>query len=182
TPSPSLLAFAVHQVHFFFPHLKSSSHGPRALRRLTAPVMMFSLYGLALAQDTALTCADVERIALMDHPVLAEKALEVDKTREKVRDLDMSVILPKFEVETGIGPAPGIREVRRTTPTTSGADSAVEYVRRFDLSEWGPFFGIQARVIQPLNIGRYRSARRAATLNTGVAEAAFRKERLDVSE
>lgn len=131
---------------------------------------------------SALTCAEVERIALMDHPVLAEKELEIAKAHEKVRDLDMGVILPKFEVETGIGPAPGIREVRRTAPTTSGNDSVVDYARRFDLGEWGPYFGIQARVIQPLNIGRYRAARRAAGLNAGVAEASFRKERLAVSE
>src|SRR5690606_31915460 len=60
----------------------------------------------AFAQPGPLSCADVERIALEEHPLLDEKSLEVDKALEKVRDLDMGVILPRFEVETGIGPAP----------------------------------------------------------------------------
>lgn len=175
----ALLVLAAHGFHSP-PPLKSFFPGLRARPTLSTLVAMLSTCGIAVAQG--LTCADVERIALMDHPMLAEKALEVDKAEEKVRDLDMGVILPKFEVETGIGPAPGIREIRRTSPTTSGTDSVIDYTRRFDLSEWGPFFGIQARVIQPLNIGRYRAARRAASLNTGVAEASFHKERLEVSE
>jgi len=149
---------------------------------LMAPEAAYAQSDATRAAPAPLTCAEVERIALEDHPVLAEKALEIDKTREKVRDIDMAVILPKFEVETGIGPAPGIRETRRTSPTASGNDSVVDYSRSFDLSEWGPYFGIQARVVQPLNIARYRAARKAALLNTGVAEASFRKERIDVSE
>src|SRR5690606_21190478 len=175
----SVCAHAGHGPFFSSPPLRPTLPSASA-RFLAALVLTLPVPGVALAQG--LTCADVERIALMDHPLLAEKALEVDKAQEKVRDLDMGVILPRFEVETGIGPAPGIREIRRTSPTASGADSVIDYRRRFDLSEWGPFFGIQARVIQPLNIGRYRAARRAAALNTGVAEASFHKERLEVSE
>lgn len=145
------------------------------------------LAAAGFAQDetpvhAALTCADVERIALTDHPVLAEKQIEVDKTQEKVRDLDMGVLLPRFEVETGVGPAPGIREINEGSWTSHAGDTLYKTERRFDFGEWGPFFGIQARVAQPLNIGRYRAARRAATLNVGVSEATYRKERLDVSE
>ncbi len=156
--------------------------GRRASPVLYGLTLWATLGGAAFAQNPVLTCAEIERIALMDHPILLEKAMEVDKAREKIRDLDMGVILPKFEIETGIGPAPGIRETQRVTPTVSGNDAVIDYSRELDMSEWGPFFGIQARVIQPLNIGRYRAARRAATLNTDVSQAAFQKERIEVSE
>jgi outer membrane protein TolC len=151
--------------------------------------VLLSPSGIALASfilgaepALALTCADVERIALADHPVLSEQALEVDKARESVRDLDMGVILPRFEVETGIGPAPGIRQWTDRGALTVGGDTVLESRRDFDFSEWGPYFGIQARVAQPLNIARYRAGRRAATLRARVSEAEFRKQRLDVSE
>jgi outer membrane protein TolC len=58
----------------------------------------------------------------------------------------------------------------------------MQYERDFNFSEWGPFFGIQARVAQPLNIARYRAGRKAASLNVNVSEATFKKEQLDVSE
>ncbi len=137
----------------------------------------------AFAQPGPLSCADVERIALEEHPLLDEKSLEVDKALEKVRDLDMGVILPRFEVETGIGPAPGIRQkLRRDGFASPSGDTVFSTERAFDFGEWGPFFGIKATVIQPLNIARYRAGRRAAVLQARVSEAAFRKERLEVSE
>lgn len=152
-------------------------------RSLLGFVLAASLAAAAHAQRPALTCAEVERIALQDHPVLAEKELEVDRAREKVRDLDMGVILPKFEIETGIGPAPGIRQTLKNGGVTKlSHDTVQQYERGFDFGEWGPFFGIQARVVQPLNIARYRAGRRAASLNVSVSEAAFKKEQLDVSE
>jgi outer membrane protein TolC len=106
----------------------------------------------------------------------------VDKAQEKVRDLDMGVILPKFEIETGIGPAPGIREVTDSVPTTDPNIYVLQPERKFDFGEWGPFFGVQANIIQPLNIARYRAGRRAATLNVRVSEAEFKKEQLKISE
>jgi outer membrane protein TolC len=130
-----------------------------------------------------LTCADVERIALQDHPILAEKQFDVLKAQEDVRDLDMAVILPRFEIETGMGPAPGIRQ--RLAPagvTKISGDTVLQYKRSFDFGEWGPFFGVQAKVAQPLNIARYRAGRRAANLNVQVSQAQFKKEQLDVSE
>jgi outer membrane protein TolC len=160
----------------------TSRHIP-ALRSLTGFALATSLCAVAHAERPALTCADVERIALQDHPILAEKAFEVDRAQEKVRDIDMGVILPRFEIETGIGPAPGIRQTLKPGGVTQiSRDTVMQYERDFNFSEWGPFFGIQARVAQPLNIARYRAGRRAASLNVNVSEATFRKEKLDVSE
>jgi outer membrane protein TolC len=152
------------------------------LRSLTGFALAALSCIAAHAERAPLTCAEVERIALQDHPVLAEKAFEIDRAREKVRDIDMGVILPRFEIETGIGPAPGIRQTLKPGGVTTGGDTVMQYERDFDFSEWGPFFGIQARVAQPLNIARYRAGRKAANLNVSVSEATFKKEVLEVSE
>jgi len=132
--------------------------------------------------DPRMDVQAVEKEALARHPILAEKSLEVDKAEEEVRTLDRSVILPKFEVETGIGPAPGIRQVTDTLPTNNPGIVALQPERKFDFGEWGPFFGVQANVAQPLNIARYRAGRRAAISNVRVTEAEFKKEQIKISE
>jgi outer membrane protein TolC len=132
--------------------------------------------------DPSMNVAGVEREALARHPILSEKSMEVDKAEEQVRTLDKSIILPKFEVETGIGPAPGIRQVTDSVPTTDPDIYVLQPERKFDFGEWGPFFGVQANIIQPLNIARYRAGRRAATLRVRVSEAEFKKEQLKISE
>ncbi|HEX2613173.1 MAG TPA: TolC family protein, partial [Fibrobacteria bacterium] len=171
-----------HALNRFFPY----STPARTPRSATGALFFVLLVLLGFANGAharaPMTCADVERLALEDHPVLAEKALEVDKAREKLRDVDMGVILPKFEVETGIGPAPGIRFNDRNAWLSLSGDTLYDTQRRFDFGEWGPFFGIKGSVVQPLNIARYRAGRRAATLQVRVSEAQFQKERLDVSE
>lgn len=159
-------------------------HTHPARRRAPAALAFLASCVLVAHADALppLTCADVERIALQDNPVLAEKELEVDLARERVRDVDMGVILPRFEVETGMGPAPGIRQRLRRNGFTSDGDTVYSYNRSYDLGEWGPFFGVQARVAQPLNIARYRAGRRAANLRARVSEAEFKKEQVAVSE
>ncbi len=132
--------------------------------------------------DPTMNVVGVEREALARHPILSEKEMEIDKAQEQVRTIDMAVILPKLEVETGIGPAPGIRQVVDRSSTTAMGDTVLQYERQFDFGEWGPFFGVQANLIQPLNIARYRAGRRAAVLNVRVSEAAFKKEQLLISE
>jgi outer membrane protein TolC len=163
--------------------LKRTDHRHPLSRSFTGLALAASLCGVATAQRPPLTCADVERIALNDHPILSEKAMEVDKARESIRDIDMAVILPRFEIETGMGPAPGIRQRLEPAGVTKlSGDTVLQYARHFDFGEWGPFFGIQAKIAQPLNIARYRAARRAASLRANVSEAEFKKDQLDVSE
>jgi len=162
------------------------------LSRIPAPGAAFAALAMTIAgagefqplpPGIALNCAVVESLALDRHPILAEKALEVDKSREQLRDLDMGAILPKFEVQTGMGPAPGIREVPDTTwhlPSTG--EVIPRSAKEFDYTDWGPFFGIEATFAQPLNVARFRAGRRAAKLQIEISAAEFQKERLDVSE
>ncbi len=125
----------------------------------------------------------VEARALAMDPVLAEKQLEVDKVEQKLRDLDAGVLLPRFEIETGVGPAPGLRSTLDTSAYVyNSGDRVAQGDRTFDFSEWGPFFGIELTVAQPLNVARYRAGRHAQQLQIKVAEAEFAKVRLDVSE
>jgi hypothetical protein len=50
----------------------------------------------------------LERRAQEVHPILKEKHLDIDKAEQQLRELEMAAILPRFQVETGVGPAPGL--------------------------------------------------------------------------
>lgn len=158
---------------------------------LVSALGVFSADSTAVARPEAapspewkrLTLRSVEARALDMDPVLAEKQLEVDKVEQKLRELDAAVLLPRFEVETGVGPAPGLRTTIDTTAYVfRSGDRVAQGDRTFDFSEWGPFFGIELTVAQPLNVARYRAGRHAQQLQIKVAEAEFAKAKLDVSE
>jgi outer membrane protein TolC len=129
----------------------------------------------------------VERAAMDVHPILKEKRLEIDKSEQKVHELEMAAILPKFSVETGMGPAPGLKNlVDSTSSFLHNADGTTTPIyqreRDYDFHEWGPFFGIEATVAQPLNLSRYIAGKRAALANVKVSEAQYQKEKIDISE
>lgn len=135
----------------------------------------------------SLDCAGMERMAQDVQPMLREKKLNIDKAEQQMHELEMSAILPKFQVQTGVGPAPGLRFVLDTTSlhfVTPPSDTVPvrQYQKEYDFSNWGPFFGIEVDVAQPLNISRYRAGHRAAAAQIKVSEAEFQKERMDVSE
>ena len=132
-----------------------------------------------------LTCAIAESLALARDPILSEKEMEVEKSREKLRDVDMGAILPKFEVSTGMGPAPSLRDVADTTTLHVGSATGTPVYqnhKEYDFSSWGPFFGIEANVVQPLNVARFRAGRRASQRQIDISSAEFKKEQLNVSE
>ncbi len=117
------------------------------------------------------------------HPILREKKLEIDKAEQQMHELEMAVILPKFQIETGVGPAPGLKDLADTVQVKPGSGSyIVQHSKDFDFGTWGPYFGIEMTVAQPLNLSRYRAGHRAAASNIKVTEAAFQKEKMDVSE
>ncbi len=149
-------------------------------------VMSVELYAVENPPQEAispLNCARVESLALAQHPILAEKALEMDKSREVLREIEMGAILPKFEVETGIGPAPGIRtSIDSSLVVNRTKDAIYRTTKTFDYSDWGPFFGVQMKVAQPLNIARFLSGKKAAQYKIAVSSAEFQKERMEISE
>lgn len=125
-----------------------------------------------------------EKTAMDVYPILKEKHLEIDKSEQQLEDLKRSAILPKFNVETGMGPAPGLRTVLDSTSSflPDSTPPIFQKQKEYDFHEWGPFFGIEATVAQPLNLTRYFAGKRAAEAGVRVSEAEFQKERIDVSE
>lgn len=147
-------------------------------------------FGAGVAMGQTLDYRDVEKRAQEVHPILHEKKLNIAKTEQQLQELKRSAILPKFVLETAVGPAPGLKSVLDTTslviPPQSGlfTDSlrVPQFRKVYDYGEWGPFFGVEMTAAQPLNLGRYRAGHRARTYQLRVSEAEFQKERLDVSE
>jgi outer membrane protein TolC len=136
-----------------------------------------------VASSPGLDYVAAERIALEVHPILKEKRVEVDKAEAKVDELRMAAILPKFTVETGMGPAPGLKDrIDTSSSFVNDTTPILTRQRDYNFHEWGPFFGIEATVAQPLNLSRYVAGKRAAEANVRVTEAQFQKERMDISE
>ncbi len=137
-------------------------------------------------ESLSFDCSELERRAQATHPQLLEKRLNIEKSEQQMHDLEMSAILPRFTIETGIGPAPGLRSVLDTSSLhfmLGDTNHPVQqYQKDYDFGTWGPFFGVEATVAQPLNFSRYRAGHRAAEAQIKVSEAEFQKERMDVSE
>lgn len=187
---------------FAFASLPASAAAPLqspvtpAASRATAPPEPDSSKAKAAAPDSAAAApvappagpapidyVAADRRAMEIHPILLEKKHEIEKSEQKRHELEMAAILPRFTVETGIGPAPGLRSLVDTTSLLLPDGTPVrQYRKEFDFGNWGPFFGIEATVAQPLNLSRYRAGHRAASANVKVAEAQFQKERMDISE
>src|SRR5687767_10025772 len=74
-------------------------------------------------QVAAFNYRTLENRILEVHPILKEKRTNVDKTVQQLHELKMAAILPKFVVETAVGPAPGLKSILDTTSLTlpSGA-------------------------------------------------------------
>ena len=150
---------------------------------ISVPIVPDTASGSRLILDYA----GMERRAQETNPVLREKKLNIDKAEQKMHELEVSAILPKFTVETGVGPAPGLRYVLDTTSlhflNSVGEEQSVQqYQKDYDFGDWGPFFGIEVTAVQPLNLSRYRAGHRATAAQIKVSEAEFQKERMDVSE
>ena len=90
--------------------------------------------------------------ALSNDPMLAESRQGVDSKKDKIRALKAEAVLPTFNVSMLVGPAPGLRDE---------IDSDGDTMRVYDFSKMGPFWGVQAKFVQPLNFGQYLSGKKA---------------------
>ncbi len=136
-------------------------------------------------QNQAMNYVTLEAKALQLHPILKEKQLEIEKTEQKLKALEMAAILPKFQTDLAVGPAPGLNNVRDTSGyALSGIDSfpVTGSHKDYDFRNWGPYFGVEFSAVQPLNFARYNAGHRAASYDIKISEAQFQKEKMDVSE
>mgnify|MGYP004448174789 FL=1 len=97
---------------------------------------------------------DLERFVeegLAFDPQIAETKHGIESKKDKLRAIKAEAILPTFYVAMMVGPAPGLKE------EIDGGDTLEVY----DFRKMGPYWGVQGKFIQPLNLGQYRSGKKA---------------------
>lgn len=130
---------------------------------LAAALVVFTEFG---ANAQGLGIPDLVRLTLERQPQLAEDSLGLAKARQQVELLPRKVLLPKFEVTVGFGPAPGFRY---SYDSLNGV--RVDSARKYAWWPLGPTFGSEVEVAQPLNVGKLRAGMRAARAGVRVAVA-----------
>lgn len=99
-------------------------------------------------------------------PQLAETKFGTQSKIDKINQLKAEAILPTFYVGMMVGPAPGLRDEIENGDTTEV----------YDFSRMGPYWGVQAKFIQPLNLGQYRAGK--AALEADLEQKSFEIENL----
>ncbi|MCQ2055317.1 MAG: TolC family protein [Fibrobacter sp.] len=120
------------------------------------------LVAVAFAGEVRYDCAQFVEAGLTNDPILAESQFAIRAKKEKIQSLKSEVILPTFDVSMMVGPAPGLREEVEADGDT---------VDVYDFTKMGPFWGVQAKFIQPLNLGQYRAGKKA--LEADLQQKAF---------
>jgi outer membrane protein TolC len=108
--------------------------------------------GIALAGEVRYDCLRFVEQGLANDPQMAETKFGLESKNDKIRSLTAEVILPTFNVSMMVGPAPGLKET---------VDQWGDTVDTYDFSRMGPFWAVEAKFIQPLNLGQYRSGKKA---------------------
>ncbi len=105
-----------------------------------------------MAGEVRYDCLRFVEQGLANDPQMAETKHGLDSKNDKIRSLTAEVILPTFNVSMMVGPAPGLKET---------VDQWGDTVDTYDFSRMGPFWAVEAKFIQPLNLGQYRSGKKA---------------------
>lgn len=114
-------------------------------------LLVLLLVGFAVAGDIRYGLLQFVEQGLTNDPQLAETMQGIDSKKDKIRALKAEAILPTFYVSMMVGPAPGLKE------ELDGGDTVAVY----DFSKMGPFWGVEGKFIQPLNLGQYNSGKAA---------------------
>ena len=115
--------------------------------------------------------------------MLLEKKFEKSLKELEVEKLKRQAILPKFEVALITGPAPGISQKIKTS-VLNDRDTVSEVINDYnftDWNSWGPFFGTELKVIQPLNIFRLNAGLAAARADKSLTINEIRKKEIEKS-
>ena len=108
------------------------------------------MVGLAFAGEVRYDCMGFVEQGLAKEPQLAEKRFESESKMNRIKSLKSEVILPTFNVSMMVGPAPGLKET---------VDNWGDTVDTYDFSRMGPFWAVEAKFIQPLNLGQYQTGK-----------------------
>ena len=115
-------------------------------------IFILAMTGIALAGEVRYDCLRFVEQGLAKDPQMAETKHGLDSKNDKIRALTAEVILPTFNLSMMVGPAPGLKET---------VDQWGDTVDTYDFSRMGPFWAVEAKFIQPLNLGQYRSGKKA---------------------
>lgn len=125
-------------------------------------LLLTMLAGIAVAGEVRYDCLRFVEAGLANDPQIAEARFGTESKKEKIQSLKAEAILPTLDVSMMVGPAPGLKE---------SVDNWGDTVDVYDFSKMGPFWGVQAKFVQPLNLGQYRSGKRA--LEADVQQKSF---------
>ena len=115
-------------------------------------IFILAMTGIALAGEVRYDCLRFVEQGLANDPQMAETKHGLDSKNDKIRSLTAEVILPTFNLSMMVGPAPGLKET---------IDQWGDTVDTYDFSRMGPFWAVEAKFIEPLNLGQYRSGKKA---------------------
>ncbi len=116
------------------------------------PLLPLLCIGFVVAAEVRYDCLGFVEAGLSSDPQLAESKFGIEEKKEKISSLKAEAILPTFNVSMMVGPAPGLKE---------SVDNWGDTVDVYDFSRMGPFWGVEAKFVQPLNLGQYRSGKKA---------------------
>lgn len=116
--------------------------------RIVAFLLMASM---ALADEVRYDLTRFVNEGLDANPQIQELKHGAEAKKNQLGKLKSEAILPTFYVTMMVGPAPGLKNELQDGDT----------VEVYDFSRMGPFWGIEAKFIQPLNLGQYRAGKMA---------------------
>ena len=116
--------------------------------RIVAFLLMASM---ALAGEVRYDLTRFVNEGLAANPQIQELKHGAEAKKNQLGKLKSEAILPTFYVTMMVGPAPGLKNELQDGDT----------VEVYDFSRMGPFWGVEAKFIQPLNLGQYRAGKMA---------------------
>ena len=119
------------------------------------------LAGLAFATEVRYDCLRFVEAGLSNDPQIAELRYGTVSKKDKIRALKAEVVLPTFTISMMVGPAPGLKEYNDFYFNENGDTLGVEKAEKYDFSRMGPFWGVEGKFVQPLNIGQYHIGKEA---------------------
>lgn len=106
----------------------------------------------SVAGEIRFDCLRFVEEGMAKDPRLIETKAGVEEKKNKIRALKSEAILPTFNIAMMVGPAPGLKET---------VDNWGDTVDTYDFSRMGPFWGVEAKFVQPLNLGQYQTGKKA---------------------
>ncbi len=123
--------------------------------------MPLLLAGLAFATEIRYDCLHFVEAGLSNDPQVEELRYGTVSKKDKIRALKAEAVLPTFTISMMVGPAPGLKEYNDFYFNENGDTLGVEKAEKYDFSRMGPFWGVEGRFVQPLNIGQYHIGKEA---------------------